>query len=91
MVVPRVHAVAIGWAVLLITAAMDVLVLIKGVPSNVDSTITGVILGVWHAASGVVVSFYYGSSSESTRKTELLAAATPAAKDPNVADKAGES
>lgn len=84
---PRVHAVAIGWAVLLVTAGMDVLVLIKGVPSNVDSTITGVILGVWHAASGVVVSFYYGSSSDSTRKTELLAAATPA-RDPNVAETA---
>lgn len=87
---PRVHAVAIGWAVLLVTAGMDVLVLIKGVPSNVDSTITGVILGVWHAASGVVVSFYYGSSSDSTRKTELLAAATPA-RDPNVAEKADKS
>lgn len=88
---PRVHAEMIGWAVLLITAGMDVLVLLKGVPTNVDSTITGVILGVWHAACGAVVAFYFGSNSESSRKTELLAAATPAAKEPTAAQAASRA
>lgn len=87
---PRIHAVMMGWAILLITAAMDVLVLKNGVPQNVDSTITGVILGVWHAASGGVVAYYFGSNSESSRKTELLAAATPSTS-PNVSNTAEQA
>lgn len=84
----RVHDGKLAWAIMSATFLMDALILYRGQPQNVDSTITGVILGVWHALAGVVGSFYYGSSSDSTRKTELLAAATPAARDPNVADKA---
>lgn len=86
----RIHAVLMGWAILFITAGMDVLVLKHGVPQNVDSTITGLILGVWHAASGGVIAYFYGSNSESSRKTELLAAATPSTS-PNVSNTAEQA
>ena len=45
-----------------------------------ESTLLGTILGVCNSAAfGVVVGFYFGRSSDSDRKTELLANATPAA------------
>lgn len=50
-----------------------------------ESTLLGSILGTVNgAAFGVVVGYYFGRSTDSDRKTELLASATPATQ-PNVA------
>jgi len=56
-----------------------------------ESTLLGTILGVCNSAAfGVVVSFYFGRSSDSDRKTELLASATPAPL-PNAAGTGGNT
>lgn len=52
-----------------------------------ESTLLGTILGVCNSAAfGVVVGFYFGRSSDSDRKTELLANQVPAAAPPTAAD-----
>ena len=45
-----------------------------------DSTLLGTILGAWNgAALGVIVNFFYGRSSDSDRKTDIIAQSTPPA------------
>lgn len=57
-----------------------------GLPKGADSVLLGTILTAWNgAATGVIVSFFFGRSSDSDRKTEILANATPAAASPTAA------
>ncbi|SEO63678.1 hypothetical protein SAMN02800692_1530 [Luteibacter sp. UNC138MFCol5.1] len=58
----------------------------NGLPTGADSVLLGTILTAWNgAATGVIVSFFFGRSSDSDRKTEILANATPAAAAPTAA------
>lgn len=50
-------------------------VLMHGVPKEVDGVIIGRILGTLDSALVLVLSYYFGSSAGSDRKTELLAEA----------------
>jgi hypothetical protein len=61
---------------------LDYLVIISILTSPNDrastSTLLGTIIGVWNGAGlGVVVGFYFGRSSDSDRKTDIIAASTP--------------
>lgn len=57
-----------------------------GMPKDADNVLLGTILTAWNgAATGVIVSFFFGRSSDSDRKTEILANATPAAAQPSAA------
>jgi len=45
-----------------------------------NNTLLGVLLSAWNSAAlGVIVGFFYGRSSDSDRKTELIGASTPPA------------
>lgn len=76
---------AMGLLVILIAAGLDAMVIYRGLPNGADSVLTGTILGAWNAAAGVVLNFYFGRSSDSDRKTEIIANATPAAAQPTAA------
>jgi hypothetical protein len=70
---PRVLA-----AIVLIAAFVgEGYVLRYGYPPNVAGELVGRILGTVDAAVMLVLSYYFGSSSGSDRKTELLAQSTP--------------
>jgi hypothetical protein len=84
---PRLFA---GALIIVITAAMDFRVLIKGFPPGLDSTGVSFILGTWHALPIQIVQWMTGSSRASERQTELLAQATPAVT-PNVAQTAADT
>jgi hypothetical protein len=77
-------------AIVAMTFAIDGFVLItmlgRGVPEKVDNVLLGTILTAWHSASlGIIVGFFYGRSSDSDRKTEIIANATPSPQ-PNSGD-----
>lgn len=80
-----------GWMgayVITLTAGMDYLVFLKGLPSGIDGNAMMFVLGAWNGLCGTVVNWAFGSTSQSVRQSELLAAATPAAAQPNVAEAA---
>jgi putative Ca2+/H+ antiporter (TMEM165/GDT1 family) len=66
------------WLSMLLLAATlgtEIGVLFFGYPKSLDAVIVGRVLGLMDAVSMLVLSFWYGSSSSSERKTELIAAA----------------
>lgn len=66
------------WLSLLLLAATlgtEIGVLFIGYPKTVDAIVVGRVLGLMDAVSMMVLAFWYGSSSSSERKTELIAAA----------------
>lgn len=76
----------LGWYVVTIAAVLDAIVCFRGFPPGVDGQIiSSVILVAWNGLAAIVVQYRYGATSQSARQAELLAAATPAAPQPNVA------
>ena len=67
------------WIVVILVLAAEGLMLFKVVPPGADPIILGRILGTMDSALIMVLSFWFGSNSNSQRKTELLAQANPVA------------
>lgn len=70
---PRILATA----VLLAVFFAEGYVLRYGYPTNVAGELVGRILGTFDSAAILVLSYYFGSSAGSDRKTELLAQSEP--------------
>lgn len=66
--------------VVILTAAGEGWVLTHGYPSSVSGELVGRILGTLDNAAILVLSYYFGSSAGSDRKTEILAQSSPAVK-----------
>jgi hypothetical protein len=67
----------LGYLVVALTVSLEAFVLLHGVPSTVDPVIVGRILGTLDAGLTLVLSYYFGSSAGSERKTEILAGSDP--------------
>lgn len=65
------------WIIVLITLLAEATMLFQVTPPGVDPIILGRVLGTMDSALIMVLSFWFGSNSNSARKTELLAAAAP--------------
>lgn len=81
---------SIAWAIVTGAWILDFRVvdymLRYGLPAGADSVLLGTILTAWNgAATGVIVSFFFGRSSDSDRKTEILGNSMPAAPSPTAA------
>lgn len=62
---------------LVVTLGTEIAVLFYGTPITVPAVVVGRVLGLMDAVAMMVLAFWYGTSSSSARKTELLAAAEP--------------
>jgi hypothetical protein len=62
---------------LVITLGCEVTVLFNGYPPGIPEIIVGRVLGLMDAVAMMVLAYYYGTSSGSAQKTELLAQAQP--------------
>lgn len=51
----------------------EIAMLLLGYPPDVPDVIVGRVLGTLDAAAITVISYHYGSSASSARKTELMA------------------
>jgi hypothetical protein len=67
------------WLVVALVLTAEGLMLFNVVPPGADPIILGRILGTMDSALIMVLSFWFGSNSNSQRKTELLAQANPVA------------
>ena len=65
------------WIIVLLTLAAEGALLFHAMPPSADPIIIGRVLGTMDSALVMVLSFWFGSNSNSQRKTELLAQATP--------------
>ena len=65
------------WIVVGLTLAAEGMLLFNQVPPGADPIIIGRVLGTMDSALIMVLSFWFGSNSNSQRKTELLAQAQP--------------
>lgn len=65
------------WIIVCLTLVAEALLLFNQVPPGADPIIIGRVLGTMDSALVMVLSFWFGSNSNSQRKTELLAAAQP--------------
>lgn len=68
---------ALSLLLLALTLGSEIAVLFKGYPSNVPDIIVGRVLGLMDAVAMMVMSFWYGTTSGSHQKTELLAQSAP--------------
>ena len=59
---------------LALTLGTEVVVLFRGYPSELSEIIVGRVLGLMDAVALMVLSYWYGTSSGSAQKTQLLAA-----------------
>ncbi len=59
------------------TLGTEAVVLFKGYPDTVPDIVVGRVLGLMDAVAMMVLSFWYGTTSGSHQKTELLAASSP--------------
>jgi len=57
---------------LVITLGSELVVLFNGYPDSVQEVIVGRVLGLMDAVAMMVLAFWYGTSSGSVRKTDLL-------------------
>ena len=64
------------WLVVLLVLLAEGMLLFNQVPKGVDPIIIGRVLGTMDSALIMVLSFWFGSNSTSSRKTELLAQAS---------------
>lgn len=80
----------LAYLVILIAALMDSFVIVHGMPSGVSEGTSGLVLGAWNTFAGTVIGYRYGSSRDSAYKSDLLAAATPAA-NPSAADQVADN
>ena len=62
---------------LLATLGTEGVVLFHGYPASVPDLVVGRVLGLMDSVAMMVLAFWYGSSSGSTHKTELLNRASP--------------
>jgi len=62
---------------LVLCLGSEVAVLFKGYPPGIPDLVIGRVLGLLDSVALMILAFYYGSSSSSNRKTELMAASTP--------------
>lgn len=62
---------------LILTLGTEVWVLFKGYPVDIPEIIVGRVLGLMDAVAMMVLAYYYGTSSGSQTKTDLLAQAQP--------------
>ena len=67
------------WLVVILVLAAEGTMLFNVIPPGADPIILGRILGTMDSALIMVLSFWFGSNSNSQRKTELLAQANPVA------------
>ena len=58
---------------LTVTLGCEVLVLFHGYPTTVDAIVVGRVLGLMDSVALLVLSYWFGSSSGSDRKTDLIA------------------
>lgn len=58
---------------LLLTLGTEVWVLFKGYPSTIPDIVVGRVLGLMDAVAMMVLAYYYGTSSGSAQKTEIMA------------------
>jgi len=65
------------WMVVILTLLAEGALLFNQVPPGADPIIIGRVLGTMDSALVMVLSFWFGSNSNSQRKTELLAQAQP--------------
>lgn len=63
---------------LLITLGTEVWVLFRGYPLDIPEIIVGRVLGLMDAVAMMVLAYYYGTTSGSMQKSELLAQSQPA-------------
>jgi hypothetical protein len=61
------------WIIVALTLAAEAMLLFHQVPPGADPIIIGRVLGTMDSALIMVLSFWFGSNSNSQRKTELLA------------------
>lgn len=66
------------WIIVMLTLLAEGALLFNQVPHGTDPIIVGRVLGTMDAALMLVLGFWFGSNSNSQRKTELLANSTPA-------------
>lgn len=65
------------WIIVALTLAAEAMLLFNQVPPGADPIIIGRVLGTMDSSLIMVLSFWFGSNSNSQRKTELLASASP--------------
>ena len=65
------------WIIVALTLAAEAMLLFNQVPPGADPIIIGRVLGTMDSSLIMVLSFWFGSNSNSQRKTELLASAAP--------------
>lgn len=65
------------WIIVSLTLLAEGMLLFQQVPPGADPIIIGRVLGTMDAALMLVLSFWFGSNSNSQRKTELLAQSAP--------------
>ena len=63
---------------LTVTLGCEVAVLFYGYPSTVDQIVVGRVLGLMDSVALLVLGYWFGSSSGSDRKTDLIANSQPA-------------
>ncbi|WP_139350583.1 hypothetical protein [Rhodanobacter sp. B04] len=54
---------------LLLTGVIDGYLLARGLPSGADSVLVGTIVGAWNAATGIVLSYFFGSSASHDKQS----------------------
>lgn len=69
----QVHLFWLSIILLCITLGAELYVLFNGYPPNLPDIVVGRILGLMDAVALMVLSYWYGTSSGSARKTELAA------------------
>ena len=64
---------AMSLVLLIVTLGTEIYVLFNGYPTTIPEIIVGRILGLMDAVATLVLAYYYGTSSGSQMKTEMLA------------------
>lgn len=68
---------------LLLTGVIDAYLLARGLPAGADSVLVGTIVGAWNAATGIVLSYFFGSSASHDKQAELPKGSTTTVQTPN--------
>ncbi|WP_309679463.1 hypothetical protein [Polaromonas sp.] len=71
------HLFWLSLALLAATLGCEILVLFKGYPASTSEIIVGRVLGLMDSVALMVLAYWYGSSSGSSHKSELLARSEP--------------
>lgn len=65
------------WIIVLAVLGLEGFLLVNGTPDNIDPLVMGRIMGTLDMALGLVLAYWFGTTSGSTAKTELLANSMP--------------